>query len=81
MCLQILFYGFSLCLILRGFGCKLRDWYLDSFCDLRSFLEIKNANDEREFKQMIKMFKVRHNNVVLAMALGVQQLHCVPEFH
>nr|GEW42253.1 pyruvate dehydrogenase (acetyl-transferring) kinase, mitochondrial [Tanacetum cinerariifolium]GEW43333.1 pyruvate dehydrogenase (acetyl-transferring) kinase, mitochondrial [Tanacetum cinerariifolium] len=53
---------------------KVRDWYLDSFRDLRSFPEIKDINDEKEFTQMIKMIKVRHNNVVPAMALGVQQL-------
>ncbi|XP_071703021.1 pyruvate dehydrogenase (acetyl-transferring) kinase, mitochondrial-like [Rutidosis leptorrhynchoides] len=53
---------------------KVRDWYLDSFRDLRSFPDIKSINDEREFTQMIKLIKVRHNNVVPAMALGVQQL-------
>ncbi|KAG6498571.1 hypothetical protein ZIOFF_038291 [Zingiber officinale] len=53
---------------------KVRDWYLDSFRDLRSFPEIKDTNDELAFTQMIKMIKVRHNNVVPAMALGVQQL-------
>ncbi|XP_061351384.1 pyruvate dehydrogenase (acetyl-transferring) kinase, mitochondrial-like [Gastrolobium bilobum] len=53
---------------------KVRDWYLDSFCDLRSFPEIKNMNDEKEFTEMIKFIKVRHNNVVPTMALGVQQL-------
>ncbi|KAK2646731.1 hypothetical protein Ddye_021926 [Dipteronia dyeriana] len=53
---------------------KVRDWYLDSFRDLRSFPEIKQTNDEREFTQMIKAIKVRHNNVVPMMALGVQQL-------
>ncbi|OMO58580.1 hypothetical protein COLO4_34520 [Corchorus olitorius] len=53
---------------------KVRDWYLDSFRDLRSFPEIKDVNDEREFTQMIKAIKVRHNNVVPMMALGVQQL-------
>lgn len=53
---------------------KVRDWYLDSFRDLRSFPEIKDINDEEEFTQMIKLIKVRHNNVVPAMALGVQQL-------
>ncbi|RVW55956.1 [Pyruvate dehydrogenase (acetyl-transferring)] kinase, mitochondrial [Vitis vinifera] len=37
-------------------------------------LEIKDKNDELEFTQMIKMIKVRHNNVVPTMALGVQQL-------
>lgn len=53
---------------------KVRDWYLDSFRDLRSFPEIKDKNEELEFTQMIKMIKVRHNNVVPTMALGVQQL-------
>ncbi|KAJ9181740.1 hypothetical protein P3X46_005802 [Hevea brasiliensis] len=53
---------------------KVRDWYLDSFRDLRSFPEIKDSNEEREFTQMIKAIKVRHNNVVPMMALGVQQL-------
>ncbi|WCJ23212.1 [Pyruvate dehydrogenase (acetyl-transferring)] kinase mitochondrial [Euphorbia peplus] len=53
---------------------KVRDWYLDSFRDLRSFPEIKDSSDEYEFTQMIKAIKVRHNNVVPTMALGVQQL-------
>ncbi|KAF9618058.1 hypothetical protein IFM89_000009 [Coptis chinensis] len=53
---------------------KVRDWYLDSFRDLRQFTEIKDTNDEQGFTQMIKMIKVRHNNVVPMMALGVQQL-------
>lgn len=53
---------------------QVRDWYLDSFRDLRTFPEIKDSNDELTFTQMIKMIKVRHNNVVPAMALGVQQL-------
>lgn len=39
-----------------------------------SFPEIKGTNDEKEFTQMIKAIKVRHNNVVPMMALGVQQL-------
>ncbi|KAK3011943.1 hypothetical protein RJ639_012525 [Escallonia herrerae] len=53
---------------------KVRDWYFDSFRDLRSFPEIKDTNDEIDFTQMITMIKVRHNNVVPTMALGVQQL-------
>ncbi|XP_042454663.1 pyruvate dehydrogenase (acetyl-transferring) kinase, mitochondrial-like [Zingiber officinale] len=53
---------------------KVRDWYQDSFRDMRSFPEIKDTADELAFTQMIKMIKVRHNNVVPAMALGVQQL-------
>lgn len=47
---------------------------MDSFRDLRSFPDIKDSSDELAFTQMIKMIKVRHNNVVPAMALGVQQL-------
>ncbi|XP_019180627.1 PREDICTED: pyruvate dehydrogenase (acetyl-transferring) kinase, mitochondrial isoform X1 [Ipomoea nil] len=68
--LQNLPYGLSL----KPAVLKVRDWYLESFRDLRSFPDIKNKNDEREFTQMIKMIKVRHNNVVPMMALGVQQL-------
>ncbi|KAI3821622.1 hypothetical protein L1987_09191 [Smallanthus sonchifolius] len=51
-----------------------RDWYLDSFLDLRSFPDIKDKNDEHEFTKMINLIKVRHDNVVPTMALGVQQL-------
>nr|ABW03160.1 mitochondrial pyruvate dehydrogenase kinase isoform 2 [Pisum sativum] len=51
-----------------------RDWYVDSFRDLRAFPNIKNVNDEQDFTEMIKAIKVRHNNVVPTMALGVQQL-------
>lgn len=53
---------------------KVRDWYLDSFRDIRYFPEVRNRNDELAFTQMINMVKMRHNNVVPTMALGVQQL-------
>ncbi|XP_034706082.1 pyruvate dehydrogenase (acetyl-transferring) kinase, mitochondrial-like [Vitis riparia] len=53
---------------------KVRDWYLESFHDIRSFPEVKDTSDELGFTNMIKMIKVRHNNVVPMMALGVQQL-------
>ncbi|WOL10227.1 pyruvate dehydrogenase (acetyl-transferring) kinase, mitochondrial [Canna indica] len=53
---------------------EVRDWYLDSFRDLTSFPEIRDTSNELAFTRMIKMIKVRHNNVVPAMALGVQQL-------
>jgi len=36
-------------------------------------------DDEKEFTEMIKAVKVRHNNVVPTMALGVQQLKTVYE--
>ncbi|CAN1151029.1 [Pyruvate dehydrogenase (acetyl-transferring)] kinase, mitochondrial [Linum perenne] len=47
---------------------------MDSFRDLRSFPDIKDPNDQADFTHMIKAIKVRHNNVVPMMALGVQQL-------
>lgn len=47
---------------------------MDSFRDLRSYPDIKNMTDEKDFTEMIKAIKVRHNNVVPTMALGVQQL-------
>lgn len=47
---------------------------MESFRDVRLFPEIKDNSDELDFTQMIKMIKVRHNNVVPMMALGVQQL-------
>ncbi|KAF8101200.1 hypothetical protein N665_0209s0056 [Sinapis alba] len=53
---------------------KVRDWYLESFRDMRAFPEIKDTGDEKDFTQMIKAVKVRHNNVVPMMALGVNQL-------
>jgi pyruvate dehydrogenase kinase 2/3/4 len=53
---------------------KVRDWYLDSFRDLRSFSDIHHTADELAFTHMIRMIKVRHNNVVPTMALGVHQL-------
>ncbi|RDY04355.1 [Pyruvate dehydrogenase (acetyl-transferring)] kinase, mitochondrial, partial [Mucuna pruriens] len=59
---------------------KVRDWYLDSFRDIRSFPEIKDMNDEKEFTEMIKAIKVRHNNVVPTMAQGVQQLKIVSKY-
>ncbi|CAJ1940703.1 unnamed protein product [Sphenostylis stenocarpa] len=58
---------------------KVREWYLDSFRDLQSFPEIKDMNEEKEFTEMIKAIKVRHNNVVPTMALGVQQLKIASE--
>ncbi|KAJ1375434.1 Signal transduction histidine kinase-related protein, C-terminal [Sesbania bispinosa] len=68
--LENLPYGLSL----KPAVLKVRDWYIDSFRDLRSFPDIKNMNDEKEFTEMIKAIKVRHKNVVPTMAMGVQQL-------
>jgi pyruvate dehydrogenase kinase 2/3/4 len=51
-----------------------KDWYVESFREIRSFPEVRNQKDELAFTQMIKMIRVRHTNVVPAIALGVQQL-------
>ncbi|KAJ1292088.1 hypothetical protein BS78_02G365500 [Paspalum vaginatum] len=53
---------------------KVRDWYLESFRDIRYFPEVRNRDDELAFTHMINMVKMRHNNVVPTMASGVQQL-------
>ncbi|OVA16660.1 Histidine kinase-like ATPase [Macleaya cordata] len=53
---------------------KVRDWYLDSFRDVRSFQGIKDSNDELAFTKTIKTIKLRHKHVAPTMALGVQQL-------
>ncbi|KAJ7524539.1 hypothetical protein O6H91_17G010300 [Diphasiastrum complanatum] len=53
---------------------KVRDWYVDSFKDLRSFPEVLNSADELKFTELIHQIKIRHNNVVPTMAMGIQQL-------
>eukprot|EP00271_Cylindrocystis_brebissonii_P012068 TRINITY_DN3013_c0_g1_i2.p1 TRINITY_DN3013_c0_g1~~TRINITY_DN3013_c0_g1_i2.p1 ORF type:complete len:240 (+),score=42.30 TRINITY_DN3013_c0_g1_i2:565-1284(+) len=53
---------------------KVRDWYVDSFKDLRSFPEIKDAQDELRFTELIHQIKMRHNNVMPTMALGISEL-------
>ncbi|EPS70225.1 hypothetical protein M569_04533 [Genlisea aurea] len=53
---------------------KVKNWYLESFRELRAFPHIKDNCDELYFTEMITKIKVRHNNVVPMMALGVQQL-------
>lgn len=73
-CILIVLFEYTSTCNISGFHLQVRDWYLDSFRDLRSFPDIKDSSDELAFTQMIKMIKVRHNNVVPAMALGVQQL-------
>ncbi|KAJ7519973.1 hypothetical protein O6H91_20G061900 [Diphasiastrum complanatum] len=51
-----------------------RDWYVDSFRDLRHFPDIQDAADELKFTELIHEIKMRHNNVMPTMAMGIQQL-------
>ncbi|KAH9310563.1 hypothetical protein KI387_025598, partial [Taxus chinensis] len=70
---------------------KVRDWYVDSFRDLRSFPEIQDSKDELKFTELINQIKMRHNTVMPTMALGIlklkqelgrkQGLNELPEIH
>jgi pyruvate dehydrogenase kinase 2/3/4 len=70
---------------------KVRDWYVESFRDLRHFPPIKDTSDERKFTEMLKHVYHRHRNVVPVMAMGVAELkqelnmgvgvHELPEIH
>ncbi|KAL2633975.1 hypothetical protein R1flu_005454 [Riccia fluitans] len=51
-----------------------RDWYVDSFKDLRNFKEIQSMQDEYRFTELITRIKHRHNNVMPTMAMGIQEL-------
>jgi pyruvate dehydrogenase kinase 2/3/4 len=53
---------------------KVKDWYVDSFRDLRSFPEILNEKDELEFTNLIHQIKMRHNDVMPTMAMGIHEL-------
>lgn len=53
---------------------KVRDWYVDSFRELRSFPEIKDAETEIQFTDLLKGIYQRHRNVVPVMAMGVAEL-------
>lgn len=53
---------------------KVRDWYVDSFRDLRNFPEIQDSKDELRFTELINEIKMRHNYVMQTMAVGIQEL-------
>uniref|UniRef100_M8BFW0 Uncharacterized protein n=1 Tax=Aegilops tauschii TaxID=37682 RepID=M8BFW0_AEGTA len=49
---------------LSGIKFAVRDWCLDSFCDIWYFSEVRNRDDQLAFTQMIKMIKMQHNMVL-----------------
>jgi len=51
-----------------------RDWYVESFRELRDFKPIKNSSDEDVFTSLIKSIMKRHTNVVPMMAKGILEL-------
>eukprot|EP00775_Hariotina_reticulata_P011444 gene11444-11590_t len=53
---------------------KVRDWYVESFKELRSFPLIRDASDELRFTELLRHIYRRHANVVPVMAKGVAEL-------
>lgn len=53
---------------------QVRDWYVESFKELRQFPLIKDAGDEGKFTEMLRHIYRRHANVVPVMAKGVAEL-------
>lgn len=51
-----------------------RDWYVESYAELKKFPEITSMEDEAKFTEMIKGIMDRHNNVVPMIARGVLEL-------
>lgn len=50
---------------------QVRDWYVESFRELRSFPKVKDASDELHFTRLLQHIYRRHTNVVPVMAMGV----------
>jgi len=53
---------------------KVRDWYVESFTELRSFPSMKSAEDELQFTKLLQHIYNRHANVVPMVASGVGAL-------
>ena len=51
-----------------------RDWYVESFRELRSFPPIENMEDEEKFTNILKRIMYRHENVVPMIARAVLEL-------
>ena len=58
----------------KAFCLQVRDWYVESFKDLRDFPTIKDDNDEQKFTELLKHIYHRHRHVVPVMAMGVAEL-------
>lgn len=51
-----------------------RDWYVESFQELRAFPVVKDMETEGKFTELITSIMARHNNVVPMIARGVHDL-------
>lgn len=52
----------------------MRDWYVESFKDLREFPAVKDMDDEKKFTDLLRHIYHRHRHVVPVMAMGVAEL-------
>ncbi|MEW5317484.1 MAG: hypothetical protein WDW38_008775 [Sanguina aurantia] len=68
--LENLPYGLSA----KGNILKVRDWYVESFKELRSYPLIRTTQDEHNFTNLLRSIYRRHANVVPVMAKGVAEL-------
>mmetsp|Transcript_58152 Transcript_58152/g.185060 ORF Transcript_58152/g.185060 Transcript_58152/m.185060 type:complete len:176 (-) Transcript_58152:244-771(-) len=53
---------------------KVRDWYVESFQDLRSYPEPKDMQSEQNFTKLLQSIMTRHANVVPVVAMGVHDV-------
>ncbi|CAI5526394.1 unnamed protein product [Closterium sp. Naga37s-1] len=53
---------------------QVRDWYVDSFKDISQFPSIENAREEMRFTELLDQVRMRHNNVMPTVAMGVSEL-------
>ena len=53
------------------FVLQVRDWYVESFKELRGFPKVRDAPDEVTFTRLLQHIYRRHHNVVPMMAMGV----------
>lgn len=53
---------------------QVRDWYVESFRELRQFPNVRDAHDELKLTDLLRHIYRRHANVVPVMAKGVAEL-------
>lgn len=53
---------------------RVRDWYVESFRELRQFSKVKDVQDEQSLTKLLQHIYHRHKNVVPLMAMGVAEL-------
>ena len=54
--------------------CQVRDWYVESFTELRAFPPVTDRSAEERFTTLLRAIYDRHRNAVPVMAMGVAEL-------